>query len=86
MSQNSASPAEQAAQQELTQFLQVEQQRAQLQAQVHEFTGRCWDKCMTGKLGNKLDRSEESCLANCVDRFFDVRMVLLQRVQQMQEQ
>lgn len=36
--------------------------------QVHSFTELCWDKCV-GKMGNKLDRSEQDCLGNCVERF-----------------
>jgi hypothetical protein len=35
-----------ATQRELEQFIQLENQRAQLQAQIHQFTDRCWDKCM----------------------------------------
>jgi hypothetical protein len=39
-----ASPAEEAAQRELQQFLLQENQKARFQQQVHVFTDLCWDK------------------------------------------
>lgn len=76
------SPADQAAQRELQDFLKMEQQKAQFQEQVHEFTDMCFDKCIT-KLGNKLDKSDEGCLTNCVERFLDTSSFLLKRLQSM---
>ena len=36
-------------------------------------TGICWKKCITGNLkSGSLDKGEETCLANCVERFMDV--------------
>ncbi|KAI8924984.1 Tim10/DDP family zinc finger protein, partial [Entophlyctis helioformis] len=64
-------------QKELQSFLASEQQRAAFQAQVHEFTETCWDKCIT-KIRPSLDKSEEVCISNCVERFVDTTVVLLQ--------
>ncbi|KAL3234086.1 hypothetical protein MRX96_022833 [Rhipicephalus microplus] len=49
---------------EMQQFLAVEQQKAQFQAQVHRLNEICWDKCVD-KPGTKLDGRTETCLSNC---------------------
>lgn len=67
---------------ELQQFLLVEKQKAQLNAQIHEFNDICWDKCMD-KPGTKLDSRTETCLSNCVDRFIDVSNLITTRFAQL---
>ncbi|KAL2289639.1 hypothetical protein FJTKL_01880 [Diaporthe vaccinii] len=73
--------------QDLRQFIQNEQQRTRIQArmrpplpstpprppaQSHDLTETCFKKCVTGSFKNgKLDKGEEACLTNCVDRFMD---------------
>lgn len=38
----------------------------------------CWNKCVTGSLRNgKLDRNEENCAKNCVDRFLDGNLAIV---------
>jgi import inner membrane translocase subunit TIM8 len=45
----------------------------------------CFRKCITNKISaGALDRSEESCMANCVGRMMDAQKVLLNRVEGMQ--
>lgn len=39
-----------ASQRELEQFLQLEQQKQKFQASVHQFTDRCWEKCIGMRL------------------------------------
>ena len=34
--------------------------------------------CVEGKPSNRLDGRQESCLKNCVDRFIDTNMLILQ--------
>ncbi|KAL9880175.1 mitochondrial import inner membrane translocase subunit Tim8 [Glossina fuscipes] len=63
---------------ELQEFLMIEKQKAQVNAQIHEFNEICWDKCI-GKPGSKLDSSTETCLTNCVDRFIDTSLLITQR-------
>lgn len=65
---------ETAIQKQLTEFVELEQQKMEFQSQVNTFTDMCWDKCIA-KINNKLDKSEENCLGNCVERFFDVGKV-----------
>ncbi|KAG5917616.1 Mitochondrial import inner membrane translocase subunit tim8 [Claviceps capensis] len=69
---------------ELRQFLANEQQRSQIQSQTHSLTHTCWKKCVTGAIKNsKLDRAEEGCLANCVDRFLDLNFLTMKHLQNM---
>nr|CAH7745524.1 unnamed protein product [Callosobruchus chinensis] len=70
------------AEKELQEFLMVEKQKAQFNAQIHEFNDICWDKCVD-KPSNKLDSKTETCLSNCVDRFIDVSLLITNRFAQM---
>ncbi|OAA57880.1 mitochondrial import inner membrane translocase subunit tim8 [Niveomyces insectorum RCEF 264] len=71
---------------ELRQFVANEQQRTRLQSQTHHLTEICWKKCIAGPVkSNTLDRTEESCLVNCVDRFMDLNMFTSKRLTSMRE-
>ncbi|KAI0914315.1 Tim10/DDP family zinc finger protein [Ustulina deusta] len=71
---------------ELRQFLQNENQKARLQATVHSLTDVCFKKCITGSIKNsKLERSEESCMANCADRFFDISTLTMKHLQNIRQ-
>lgn len=67
---------------ELQEFLLMEKQKAQLNAQIHEFNDICWEKCMD-KPGSKIDSRTETCLNNCVDRFIDVSLLITNRFAQL---
>ncbi|KAH8286567.1 hypothetical protein KR054_011682 [Drosophila jambulina] len=67
---------------ELQEFLMIEKQKAQVNAQIHEFNEVCWEKCI-GKPSVKLDSATETCLSNCVDRFIDTSLLITQRFAQM---
>ncbi|EMR08035.1 hypothetical protein PNEG_03478 [Pneumocystis murina B123] len=77
---------------ELSQFIEQENGKAKIQQGffhiflnkikklykgILEFTDRCFKRCITNKLGNNLDRTEETCLQNCVDRWLDVNIHLI---------
>ncbi|KOS16644.1 Mitochondrial import inner membrane translocase subunit TIM8 [Escovopsis weberi] len=69
---------------ELRQFLANEQQRSQIQAQTHNLTQICWRKCVTGAVkGSKLDKTEEGCLTNCVERFLDMNFLTMKHLNNM---
>ena len=54
---------------------------------VHSITDVCWKKCITGKIsGGSLDRNEQSCTQNCVDRFMDGNLLILKRLGAMQRE
>jgi len=45
---------------------------------------RCFRKCITSKISQgKLDRSEEPCMQNCVDRYMDANMTVIRHLEQM---
>ena len=45
---------------------------------------RCFRKCITSKItAGKLDRSEEPCMQNCVDRFMDANLTVIRHLEQM---
>ena len=67
---------------EMQEFLMVEQQKANLQAQIHRLTDTCWDLCVD-KPRDKLDYKSEQCLTNCVERFIDTTVLITQRFQTM---
>ncbi|XP_030749957.1 mitochondrial import inner membrane translocase subunit Tim8 [Sitophilus oryzae] len=67
---------------DLQEFLMAEKQKAQFNAQIHEFNDFCWEKCVD-KPSNKLDSKTETCLSNCVDRFIDVSLLITNRFAQL---
>ncbi|KAI9847819.1 MAG: Mitochondrial import inner membrane translocase subunit tim8 [Sclerophora amabilis] len=69
---------------ELQQFIVNESKKAQLQQSIHSLTETCFAKCVTSKISSgKLDKSEETCAQNCVDRFMDANMQVLKHLQDM---
>jgi len=71
---------------ELRQFLTNNEQRARIQQQSHVLTDVCWKKCVTGGIkGSALDKNEQGCLANCVDRFFDVNLLTMKHLANMRQ-
>jgi len=73
--------------QELNQFIINESQKAQIQQTVHSLTDTCFRKCITSKISSgKLDRSEEPCMQNCVDRYMDANMTVIRHLEQMRGQ
>ncbi|CAN8097088.1 unnamed protein product [Discula destructiva] len=68
--------------QELQQFITNEQHRARIQQRSHELTQTCWNKCVTGSFkSNALDKGEQACLANCVERFLDISTLAVKHLQ-----
>lgn len=70
---------------ELQEFLMIEKQKAQVNAQIHEFNEICWERCID-KPGSKLDSRTETCLSNCVNRFIDTSLLVTKRFAQLLQQ
>ncbi|KAH8170767.1 tim10/DDP family zinc finger domain-containing protein [Sarocladium implicatum] len=69
---------------DLRKFLATEQQKTQIQSQTHMLTDMCWKKCVSGSIkSTKLDRTEEGCLTNCVDRFLDLGNLTIKHINSM---
>ncbi|KAL4735500.1 Tim10/DDP family zinc finger-domain-containing protein [Aspergillus similis] len=74
-------------QKELHQILQTESQKAAIQQNVHHLADACWKKCITSKVtSSRLEKSEEACAMNCVDRWLDTNNAVLKHLQAMQKQ
>ncbi|GJE85981.1 Tim10/DDP family zinc finger-domain-containing protein [Phanerochaete sordida] len=74
-------PLDDATKKELQTFMENEQAQQRLNASIHSFTSMCWDKCITATPGNSFSRSESSCLANCVERFLDTSLYIVNRIE-----
>ncbi|KAL7454818.1 hypothetical protein ACHAWC_006418 [Mediolabrus comicus] len=62
-------------QEQKTAIMAQAQQQANQQimtGMIESMTYKCFEKC-AGTSGDRLDSKEQSCLANCQDRFLDVR-------------
>lgn len=73
--------------QELQQFVVNESQKARIQSSVHSLTDICFRKCIPAgsvKTG-KLDKYEEPCIKQCVDRFLDANMVVLRELEKLRQ-
>ncbi|SPN98321.1 probable Mitochondrial import inner membrane translocase subunit TIM8 [Cephalotrichum gorgonifer] len=72
---------------ELRHFLSLESKRSEIQANTHALTEVCWKKCITGTIrGGKLDKSEETCLTNCVERILDINFLTVKHLEKMRQQ
>ncbi|XP_003386556.1 PREDICTED: mitochondrial import inner membrane translocase subunit Tim8 A-like [Amphimedon queenslandica] len=67
---------------ELQRFVQIETQKARFQANVHQFTDLCWDKCID-KVPNRMDGKTEQCFVNCVERFMDTSNFIVNKLSTM---
>ncbi|KAH7037759.1 mitochondrial import inner membrane translocase subunit TIM8 [Microdochium trichocladiopsis] len=69
---------------ELRTILNNEAQKSRVQSTVHSLTDVCFTKCITGTIkSGKLDRTEESCMANCAERFLDASKLTMSHLQGM---
>ncbi|KAI5819442.1 Tim10/DDP family zinc finger-domain-containing protein [Pyronema omphalodes] len=70
---------------EIQSFIEKEQQKAKFQENVHSLTAMCWTKCLAqNKIsGPGLDKSEASCLDNCVNRYIDAQKTVISQLERM---
>ncbi|KAL1541786.1 Mitochondrial import inner membrane translocase subunit tim8 [Salvia divinorum] len=67
---------------ELQNLLAQEKQNAMISEMISKLTSSCWDKCITGSPGSKFSSSEASCLTNCAQRYMDMSLIIMKRLQQ----
>ncbi|KAL2260879.1 hypothetical protein VTK26DRAFT_5008 [Humicola hyalothermophila] len=69
---------------ELRQFFTSEEQRSRIRSQTHVLTDMCFKKCVGSSVrSGSLDKSEQTCLANCVDRFMDANLATVKHLASM---
>ncbi|KAF2680174.1 hypothetical protein K458DRAFT_312599 [Lentithecium fluviatile CBS 122367] len=72
---------------ELQQFVVNESQKARIQSSIHSLTDTCFRKCIPGGTIKKgqLDKYEEPCVRQCVDRFLDANLVVLKELERLRQ-
>ncbi|OQE31526.1 hypothetical protein PENSTE_c001G04466 [Penicillium steckii] len=70
---------------DLSQILQSEQQKTNIQQNVHSLSDICFKKCLSGRpiTSSTLDRSEQTCAENCVGRWMDTQINIISKLQKM---
>lgn len=62
-------------------FINAETQKQRFQQLVHSLTEQCWETCLVGMPGQKMNRKTEMCFENCVDRFLDTSNFVVNRLE-----
>jgi import inner membrane translocase subunit TIM8 len=67
---------------EMKEFIEIETQKAQFYEQAMTVTDICWAKCVdkigSKTIGNGGDSRTETCLTNCVERFIETSLLVVQ--------
>ncbi|KAK9470874.1 Tim10/DDP family zinc finger-domain-containing protein [Dipodascopsis tothii] len=72
---------------ELMKWIEQENSKAKFQSSVHDFTDMCFKKCVTKPIATgTLDRDEEPCISNCVHRFLDANISVVNMIQKASRQ
>ena len=51
---------------------------------IHELNSVCFKKCITGRMAaGSLERNEDTCMKNCVDRYMDANMMIIKNLEKM---
>ncbi|KAI5299776.1 Mitochondrial import inner membrane translocase subunit tim8 [Ascosphaera atra] len=66
---------------EITHFIASETQKTNIQTNVHNLTDVCWKKCVKSTSGSRLDKTEEACAENCVNRWMDANLAVLKHLE-----
>lgn len=72
-----------ASRKDILNFIEAENSKSKVQMSIHNFTNMCFKKCNDGKeiTSGNVDRSEEQCLTNCLNRFLDTNIKVVQTLQ-----
>ncbi|CEP24470.1 TIM8 [Cyberlindnera jadinii] len=77
---------DESSKQEILSFIEAENSKTKVQTSIHSFTDRCFKKCVESVGNGQLSNQEETCLANCVNRFLDTNIKIVQGLQAAQQQ
>ncbi|ODV83870.1 hypothetical protein CANARDRAFT_202052 [[Candida] arabinofermentans NRRL YB-2248] len=67
-----------ASKQEVVTFINQETSKAKVQNSVTQFTDMCFKKCITNIDGNQLSNNEATCATDCLNRFLDTNIKIVQ--------
>ncbi|EJS43098.1 tim8p [Saccharomyces arboricola H-6] len=66
---------------EIATFLEGENSKQKVQMSIHQFTNICFKKCVDSVNNPDLSSQEEHCLSNCVNRFLDTNIRIVNGLQ-----
>lgn len=74
---------DEASRKDIMQFVESENSKSKVQMSIHNFTDMCFKKCNANRpiASGTLDSSEEQCLTNCLNRFLDTNIKVVQALQ-----
>ncbi|RKP30346.1 mitochondrial import inner membrane translocase subunit TIM8 [Metschnikowia bicuspidata] len=83
ISQTSLQDLNDASRKDILQFIESENSKSKVQMSIHNFTDMCFKKCNENRpiTSNTLTPSEEKCLQNCLNRFLDTNIKVVQTLQ-----
>lgn len=83
ISQAALASLDETSRKDIMQFVESENSKSKVQMSIHNFTDMCFKKCNTNKpiTNGTLDASEEQCLTNCLNRFLDTNIKVVQALQ-----
>ncbi|CAH6722695.1 mitochondrial import inner membrane translocase subunit Tim8p [[Candida] jaroonii] len=68
---------------EILKFIESENAKSKVQMSIHNFTDLCFKKCnKNSSMNANLSNDDEQCLKNCVNRFLDLNIKIVQTLQQ----
>lgn len=85
LNQQDLAKLDDASRTEILQFIESENSKTKVQTSIHQFTNLCFKNCITSVNNGQLSPQEESCLSNCVNRFLDTNIKVVQSLQQQQQ-
>ncbi|GEQ69256.1 hypothetical protein JCM33374_g2927 [Metschnikowia sp. JCM 33374] len=83
ISQSALQSLDETSRKEILQFIETENSKSKVQMSIHNFTDMCFQKCNKDVpiTTNTLNKSEEQCLSNCLNRFLDTNIKVVQALQ-----
>lgn len=68
---------------EILKYIETENSKSKVQMSIHNFTNMCFQKCNKDKpiTNGVLDSKEEDCLKNCLNRYLDTNIKVVQVLQ-----
>lgn len=83
ISQSALQNLDESSRKDILKFIESENSKSKVQMSIHNFTDMCFKKCNANKqiLSNGLDQSEEQCLTNCLNRYLDTNIKVVEALQ-----
>lgn len=83
ISQAALQSLDEASRKDILQFIDAENAKSKVQMSIHNFTDMCFKKCNANVpvTSSTLTGPDEQCLANCLNRFLDTNIRVVQALQ-----